>query len=302
MGYATPLAVAFREVRHFQPDDCLHCEAIAVRARAQGWTIPAHRHEGLHQFQWLASGSAELTLDGRSTRLVAPAALMIAPAAVHGFAYALETEGLQVSVPSRVLARGLSDAPALAARLGVSLLFDSSQASDGFDALATAMGNIAQEFRGDAPGRVEALQSLALLLALWFLRRADGRQAEDHRAGARDTLVQRLRALVETHFREQRPVSFYADRLGVTPDHLSRACRAVSGLSALDLLHERVLLEARRMLVYTERPVTEIATQLGFEDPHYFSRFFSRRAGVAPTLYRVRVAEGMSLAPGIDRQ
>lgn len=300
MGNAAPLAVAFREVRHFQPDDCLHCEAIAVRARQHEWTIPAHRHDGLHQFQWLASGGAQVSVDGRTAHLVAPAALMIAPAAVHGFVYAPETVGHQVTVPTRILARGLSEAPALAARLNTTLLFDASAAVAGFDALAALVRRVSEEFQGDAPGRVEALQSHALLMALWFLRQADGQQTQDHRSGVRDTLVQRFRALVETHFRAQQPVSFYAGRLGVTPDHLSRTCRGVAGLTALDLLHERILLEARRMLVYTERPVAQVAVQLGFEDPLYFSRFFARRAGMAPTQYRLRAAEGLSFAPGND--
>ena len=52
---ASPLLlVPFREVRHDEPDDCLHYESVAVRGTEMDWTIPAHRHEGLHQFQFLA--------------------------------------------------------------------------------------------------------------------------------------------------------------------------------------------------------------------------------------------------------
>ena len=71
------------------------------------------------------------------------------------------------------------------------------------------------------------------------------------REALRDTLVQRYRALVERHFHEHRPLAFYADALDVTADHLSRVCRAVSSTSALALLHERMALEAQRMLVHT---------------------------------------------------
>src|SRR5207344_1382857 len=79
MTSSAPIAVAFREVRHFQPDDCLHCEAIELRGALHDWTIPAHRREGLHQFQWLRSGTARIDLDGGSTQVVAPAAFLLPP-------------------------------------------------------------------------------------------------------------------------------------------------------------------------------------------------------------------------------
>ena len=113
----------------------------------------------------------------------------------------------------------------------------------------------------------------------------------------RDTLTHRYRSLLELHFRRHQPIGFYADALGVTPDHLGRTCRATSGLGALDLLHERMLLEARRMLAYTPVPVTGVAQQLGFEDPGYFSRFFTRRAGLSPSAYRGSVADGRAAPP-----
>ena len=85
--------------------------------------------------------------------------------------------------------------------------------------------------------------------------------------------------------------------LGVTPDHLSRGCRAVTGLSALDLLHERLLLESRRLLAYTQAPVADVAHELGFDDPAYFSRFFARRAGLSPQAFRAALASGTAQPP-----
>lgn len=292
-----PLAVAFREVRHFRPDDCLHVEPIAVRGRIHGWTIPAHRHDGLHQFQWLQQGRAEVTLDGRCVSVEGPAALMLAPGCVHGFAYAPQTEGQQLSVPTKALLQGLAGAPALLAGLETSTVIDTGLGAADRAELDAMFRQLVAEFERDAPGRVEALQSLALLVALWFLRHPAVAPDGARPAGLRDTLVQRFRTLVQRHYREHRPLSFYAETLKVTPDHLSRACRAVAGLSALDLLHERVQVEARRLLAFTELPVAEVAAALGYDDAQYFSRFFARRSGMAPSVYRQRAAEGRSAAP-----
>ena len=78
----------------------------------------------------------------------------------------------------------------------------------------------------------------------------------------------------------------------MSADHLSRACRNVTGQSAQHLLHDRLMLEARRLLAYTAAPVAEIAAQLGYADPAYFSKFFARSVGETPTAYRSLVARG----------
>ncbi len=287
-----PLAIAFREVRHFKSDDWLHCEPIALRGEAMDWTIPAHRHEGLHQFQYLASGNAEVTLDGITQTVKAPVVMMIAPGCVHAFRYERGSVGQQVTVPSARLERALAEAPTLAALLPATRLLQGvADAADGQQVVATFTA-LADEFARNAPGRNEAMQAHLMLLLTWFLRCAGPVMVDDSRRALRDTLLQRYRALIELHLRRHQPLGFYARHLKVTPDHLSRSCRAVCGLSALDLLHDRMLLEAQRLLAYTDAPVVIVARDLGFDDASYFSRFFARRAGQSPHAYRVALQSG----------
>jgi AraC family transcriptional activator of pobA len=294
----TPIAVAFREVRHFKPEDCLHCEAIEVRGRLHDWTIPAHRHEGLHQFQLLESGRATVTLDNVPHCVQAPAALMLAPGCVHAFDYAPDCAGHQVTVPTALLQHAFADAPALVDRLALSLVLDADALDDDDAAQAQQLfARLVAEFDGAEPARMEALRALAVLVAAWFLRRAGSAPPDETRRALRDTLVQRFRSLLELHLRRHQPLGFYAASLKVTPDHLSRACRAVTGQSALDLLHERLLQEARRLLAYTDATVAEVAHELGFADAAYFSRFFARRAGLAPQAYRAGLQSGTALRP-----
>lgn len=297
MKPANPIAVAFREVRHFKPDDCLHCEAIEVRGRLHDWTIPAHRHEGLHQFQLLERGSAEVTFDGLAERVEAPAALMVPPGCVHAFVYAPDCAGLQVTVPSAMLHQAFAGAPALAARLATARLLHGDAMRAPADRARALFAALQHEFEQAAPGRIEALQAHALLLATWFLRQSVRDAPEEARRALRDTLVQRYRALLELHLRRHRPLGFYADALKVTPDHLSRTCRAVTGQSALDLLHERMLLEARRLLACTDAAVNDVAQELGYADPAYFSRFFARRGGLSPLAYRSALQRGEAIQP-----
>src|SRR5205085_798723 len=103
------------------------------------------------------------------------------------------------------------------------------------DAAAEALRQfeaLAREFRADAPGRAHALLAQATLIAVHFLRLRGAQHAAQKPRGARDTLVQRYRTLLEAHYRREQSLSFYAQALEVSADHLSRACRNVAGQSA----------------------------------------------------------------------
>lgn len=297
MKAAPPLLlVPFAEVRHDQPDDCLHYEAVAVRGREMDWTIPAHRHEGLHQFQLLARGSVSGTIDGETFEADAPVLMLLAPGSVHGFRYTRDAVGHQVTVPSATLRQLLASSDLAQDALAASFVVQGEAAQAVGEESLRLFEAIAREFRAGQAGRVHALLAHATLLAVQFLRLRGEQHAAGKPRGARDTLVQRYRALLEAHFRAQQSLSFYAEALGVTPDHLSRSCRQVAGQSAQELLHERLMLEARRLLAYGAAPVAEIAAQLGYTDPAYFSKFFARAVGATPTAYRSLVARGVRTA------
>lgn len=295
---ASPLLVPYREVRHDQPDDCLHYDPVQLRNEQLDWRIPAHQHLGLHQFQLLTRGSLAGEIDGAPMQLHAPALLMVAPGAVHGWTYSRDALGHQVTVPSATLAALLGDAVSAQAGLEQSFVVDGERAGGVAPQLVPVFEAIAREFTGSDAGRVPCLLAHATVLAVAFLRMREDTAGAHRARGVRDTLVQRYRALVDRHYREHQPLAFYAESLGVTPDHLSRTCRQVAGQSALELLHERVMLEARRLLTYTEAPVAHVAHQLGYGDAAYFSKFFARCVGRSPSAYRDGVARGVQAGIG----
>ena len=81
---------------------------------------------------------------------------------------------------------------------------------------------------------------------------------------------------------------YYARRLNVTEARLNDLCRRMANQSSKELIHDRLVQEARRLLRFSAIPVSEIGYQLGFTDPAYFSRFFTRHAGVPPSEFRSR--------------
>jgi AraC family transcriptional activator of pobA len=88
--------------------------------------------------------------------------------------------------------------------------------------------------------------------------------------------------LVEAHYREHRDLDYYAEALGLTRRSLSRLTADRLGCSPITVLHRRLATEARRLLRYTGASAAQIAAELGFEDPSYFSRFYLRMTGRRP--------------------
>jgi AraC-like DNA-binding protein len=104
---------------------------------------------------------------------------------------------------------------------------------------------------------------------------------------------------IDRRFSEWHQVTHYADRLGYSPRTLNRLAQAHTGRSAKQLIDERVVLEAKRLLSHGDAPVAEIAELLGFDDPSNFSAYFRSRAGVTPGAFR-RAGERRSPEPGLS--
>ncbi|MBC8129640.1 MAG: helix-turn-helix domain-containing protein [Rhizobiaceae bacterium] len=285
----------------------VHAETIRARSSALGWRIGAHRHGALYQGIWIASGHAQASVEGVEADLPAGSFAFLPPLVVHAYAFAPETVGIVVSVPSSVLAMGLAAAPGARGALARPILLPAAGICRP-DALAEAQflfETILADHAGFALGRDATLNARALLIALWFAREAqEVAGAGEDQAPRRDlAVVGRFLSEVEAHFLEPRPIAVYARSVGVSVPHLGRLCRAATGRPPLGLVHDRRLIEAKRLLVYTGAPVGEIARRLGFDSPAYFSRFFRDRTGRSPLAFRQAANEAPTKAPnGAPRQ
>lgn len=105
---------------------------------------------------------------------------------------------------------------------------------------------------------------------------------------SRNRIVAAFNDLVRQQMRRNRRPSYYADRLNISPVYLNQLVKAATGMNTSDYIRSRIMLEAKRMLLYTPMPVKEIADTLGFDDYAYFSRAFTLCAGMSPATFRRR--------------
>lgn len=107
-------------------------------------------------------------------------------------------------------------------------------------------------------------------------------------------IVRRFNLLVEIHYRTHHTVSDYADLLSKSPKTLSNLFALYNQHSPLHVIHERIALEAKRLLLYTDKSTKEIAFELNFSEVPHFSRFFKNQAGQAPSEFRERLKAALT--------
>lgn len=138
---------------------------------------------------------------------------------------------------------------------------------------------------------------LQLMLALSSkVKRADSSAAEEEFI---NHPIGKFKALLELHFKKERSPSFYAEQLGIAPNTFSKQCKEYFLKSPSQLIHERVILEAKKQIHLTYKSMKVIAAELNFDDENYFSRYFKKHASITPTTFREDV--GISIVADLSR-
>lgn len=140
------------------------------------------------------------------------------------------------------------------------------------------------------PGEWQQRLLMAYLTALiTYLSRLYTEQYQDSESSTDKLLLKNFQERVDARYRELREVGDYASLLHISAGHLSEVVKTQSGRPAIKHIHERLILESRRLLFHTNSSLKEIAFDLGFAEASYFNRFFKRETGVTPAEYRANI-------------
>jgi AraC family transcriptional regulator, transcriptional activator of pobA len=240
-----------------------------------------HRHD-YHELIWTRAGEGSHLVDGESVPVQPGTLTVIGRGQVHVFERARGVYGAVVRFSDEMLGSGPSWL--VGARGALTVVVPPSSVLP----LEAVVAILEAETDRPPDARSAGLQRHFLAgLLLWVERWYDAARVQRRESGDADVqLYRRFSALLERDFARHHDAAHYAEALAVPAAALSRALAAVTGRTTKQLVTDRVMLEAARLLRYTDLTVGEIAVRVGFDDQLYFSRAFKRHYGAAPMRYR----------------
>ena len=208
---------------------------------------------------------------------------------MHGFRFQLGTEGHVLTVSDDVVAASLARLPE-AEKLGALVLRPASgearaEADPGI-AMPAPRAAIAREHDLPRSGVAAALQAHLVLLLIAALRSQTLSELAANLGDRCALAFPGFREYVERDFRRPDAIGDIARTLGMSRAKLYAVTMQAVGKSPLCILHERLMIEGKRELTSSAQPIGQIAYARGFTDEAYFSRFFSRHAGMPPSVFR----------------
>ena len=281
-------------------DFWLHCEDLSFRSRPHRWEIDRHRHEVFFQILTILKGGGEVLGESGSEPFSAPCAIIVPTGLVHGFRFQPDSDGTVLTILADRLEALTATDRRLAAFFRMVRLVPLPETDAEAAEARQCLAELKAELHGRAVGRMTLVEAL-LSKALVHLART-GNDAADELPPTSDrdrSRIERFMELVDAHFREHRPVGFFAERLGLSPTHLNRLARFHLGESVQALIDRRLVAEARRALVFTIEPATAVALSLGFSDPAYFNRFFRKHTGMTPGRFRASARREMAISDAV---
>ncbi len=263
----------------------VHIESLDDRSRPSEWTIRPHAHLELNHLFHIAAGGGTIRVETEDRRFMTPCLMIVPAGVVHGFSWEAESRGSVITFASTYLQEINQRDRDLRSLFRTVAIIDLHRDDD--IEVNTTMVRLMRELAWAAPGHRAAADAGLLTLMVIALRRLGAAQDINVPApGHQVELVARFRHRIEDRFRLHEPVTGHAAALGVSVSQLRGACARIAGQPPSRILEQRLVLEAKRILLYSNLSITDIAYALGFADAAYFTRFFTRQVGKSPRAFR----------------
>lgn len=259
----------------FAPANQARLVAIPRLAAGGRWRVEAMRAISEPMLLWFTKGQGRITIAGSTRGYTANNAVFIPAGVMHGFEVGPQVFGTAVFF-GRDCQIPLPATPQL---LRIREVHAQQE-------LNITLDMIQREMNSDSPAHERATKHYLGLLGVWLERQTVKAAPDQVKPDAAKRLVARFTALLEREFRTGAGVGELAAALGVTATHLTRCCRQACGKSAIAILQDRRIFEARRLLSETDMPVGQIGESLGFTSAAYFTRAFQNLTGKSPTAFR----------------
>ncbi len=144
------------------------------------------------------------------------------------------------------------------------------------------------EFKSTSPTSVYIIKSYLRIILIKAVLLVNDSASSLLGQGRYEEVFSRFQSLIENNFRMQKQVNWYAKEICISPGHLNKISKMLTGKNATNHIKERVLIESKRLLSLTDLSQKQIANQIGFGDIFYFNRFFKTNEGLTPGQFRLK--------------
>jgi len=283
----------FYSIGHFinEPSNKTDFEIIHFENMQEPEVDDVHKHT-FYEITWIEKGKSRQTIDYKEYEVLPNSLFFISPNQVHSF------EEWRPLVGGSILFTGDFF---LLNNYNKEKLFEISfldnfyanpcihlEKKDFSEIKKTIDGITAEQGRKDRNSTIT--QALLHILLAQVQRCVDN--TNSHTTSKKYLIVyKQLQELLDIHFAANRPVSFYAGKLHITQHHLNRVVKSVTGITAGEMIRARSILEARRLLTFSDEIVSEIAAQLNYFDSSYFAKLFKQETGRSPKAFREEMSD-----------
>lgn len=250
-------------------------------------TEEAHRHT-YYEILFFVEGAGTQMIDFETQNLHPGSVHFITPGQVHALNRAKDLKGYVINFTKEFMFLNggnisvLNDFPSFSK---VNAALTNLPAKD-FQELLSIVKQMQPERVDSSPLKEALLASYINLILIKSKSLFLSSQAYATRDDPGQKLAERFNALLEENFISAHGVPYYADKLNLSPNHLSAALKKATGKTAGELIQQRLLLESKRLLLHSSSSIKEIAYELSFNDPAYFTRFFKNNTGLSPEIFR----------------
>ncbi len=265
--------------------DFIQVEPLEKRSRTFDWEISQHIHTDLCQFFLIWAGKGVLFSEHHKWTFESPCIITVPNNSLHGFSFVPEINGKVITLHSEYLYELLTDFPEVYRHINQLQMFRLDPTSQIWKTLSFISESLTEEMN-DIGMKLSQRPLLQLFCTTLFKLRISENIHQIVLNNPSLKIFNAYQNLINKNIRSAKYVREYAAELNISTVHLNRICRQVVNKSALRIIHEKTIEEAKKYLLRTEYSISQIAYLLNFNDPAHFTKLFKKYVGVTPGEFR----------------
>jgi AraC family transcriptional regulator, transcriptional activator of pobA len=265
----------------------IHHESLETRSKMYDWEINEHFHTDLYQLFIIKYGEGILLSENREIILKSPCIITIPTNTLHGFHFQSDIDGEVITLSETFLESIFKNSPKLFIEINQLQHLSFKENVLFFTEIEVFEEMIRKELLEENIEKQTVIQSLFQLLFAHIYRFSISTNelvtSSDNRTLG---YFQAFQKSIKQSFQDSKSIEAYAKELNITAVHLNRICQKLVQKSALQIVQDYVINEAKKYLLNTSYSISEVSFFLNFKDPAYFTRLFKKQTGVSPSDFR----------------